>query len=107
MEKRATGDFFASVLTQVAADALIARGPVLLHGVSVTGDDGTAIATVHNGSNENGTVLVTVSGASTITVGIDYSEPVYCERGIYVNLSGAATNQAVSVQWSPIRQIGA
>src|SRR3972149_5979467 len=69
--------------------ALLARGPVRLWGLVLT-DAGAPTATVYNGLNTGGRVVMGVRAVGGVqeTVSVLLTKPLLFSNGLYVDLSG-------------------
>jgi len=73
----------------ITASALLARGPVRLWGLVLT-DAGAPTATVYNGLNTGGRVVMGVRAVGGVqeTVSVLLTKPLLFSNGLYVDLSG-------------------
>ncbi len=86
----------------VTADRLLSHGPCeLLYAKLVPSSSATATATIYDGENTNGDIIVAFRTATSRQADCRPARPVYCRRGIYVD--AIANVLGVFVQW---RELG-
>jgi len=81
-------------------DALVTTKPALLHGVviltSTTGGD----AALYEGQDaDSGRIILTLEGIANTVTPVMFPRPLYCERGLYLDVGSNVTE--VLVAWEP------
>lgn len=86
----------------VTADQLISHGPAeLLYAKLIPSAAATSTATIYDGENTSGDIVVAFRTAQSRQADLKPPKPVYCRRGIFVD--AIANVKGVFVQW---RQLG-
>jgi len=86
----------------VTADELLSHGPCeLLYAMFIPSAAATATATIYNGENTNGDIIVAWRTAQSKQAVLSPKAPLYCYRGIFVD--NIANVRGVFVQW---RELG-
>jgi len=86
----------------VTADRLLSHGACeLLYALFVPSSSSTATATIYDGENTLGEVLVAFRAAQSNQANFSPAKPVYCRRGLFVDC--IANVKGVFVQW---RELG-
>lgn len=86
----------------VTADELLSHGPCeLLCAKFIPSAAATATATIYDGENTSGDIIVAFRTAQSKQADLSPKKPIYCRRGIYVDC--IANVRGVFVQW---RELG-
>ena len=86
----------------VTGDRLLSHGPCeLLYALFVPSAAATATATIYDGENTNGDIIVAWRTAESKQAVLSPKAPIYCRRGLY--LDSIANVLGVFVQW---RELG-
>lgn len=81
----------------VTADRLLSRGPCEVVYVMLTGGAGNADVTLYDGENTSGDRLFTLEALQHVSQQIHLSVPIYCRRGLYVDIGTNVTG--CFIQW--------
>ena len=81
----------------LTADELLSHGPCELVFAMLTSASAAATATLYNGENTTGQVIVVLEATTNISQQIHVPQGIYCERGLYVDVDSNATG--ILVQW--------
>lgn len=87
--------------TWVTADRLLSHGACEICMLCLTCDGANGNATIYDGENNTGDVIMVVKGLQNRTVDVCIPHHIYCRRGIYIVLSPAVFG--IFVQW---RELG-
>ena len=89
----------------VTADEILSHGPCeLLHVLFIPSSSATATATIYDGEDTNGTVIVAFRTAQSRQAELKPPRPIYCRRGLYVD--DIANTKGVFVQWKGLGSKG-
>ena len=85
----------------VIADELLSRGPCELLYAHLVPSGATTNSSLYDGQNTLGEKIVTLVEA--VVTGLDFrpAQPVYCRRGLYVDVGSSVTG--IFVQWRELR----
>lgn len=81
----------------ITADELLSHGPCELIFIMLTSAASAARATIYDGENISGTVIAILEATTNISQQMHFSVPVYCRRGLYIDVDTNATG--CFVQW--------
>lgn len=82
----------------VTADELLSHGPCeVFYGKFIPSSSATATATIYDGENTSGKVVVAFRTAQSRQADFAPPVPVYCRQGLYVD--GIANVKGVFVLW--------
>ena len=80
----------------VTVSTLISTRPCLLHGLIVTVSAASSYCDVYEGQDaDSGRWLFRVKPSATVTKPVILPSPIYCSRGLYVDLGGTVTQATV------------
>ena len=82
----------------VTADELLEKlSCELLYAELVPDAQGSSTAVIYNGENTNGQIVISFRGNGGYHTAFKPSKPVYCRRGLYVDV--VANVRGILVQW--------
>jgi len=86
----------------VTADELLSHGPCeLLYLHLIPSSAATSTATLYDGENTNGQIIVDIRIATSRACELEPPVPIYCRRGLYIDMK--ATIKGCFIMW---RELG-
>ena len=85
----------------VTADELLSHGACEVLHAFLTSAAAAGTATLYDGENTSGVIIAILEATTNISQQIHFSKPVYCRRGLYVDVDSNVTG--IFVQW---RELG-
>lgn len=84
----------------VTASRKLSSGPCELIGAFATAAAAVGSATLYNGENTRGELIIILEANTNVTNPFAPAKPIYCRRGLYVAKSANLTG--VLVQWKDL-----
>lgn len=91
--------------TRLASDGIVNEGPSLLFGLHIEASTAGGDVSVYEGNDSaSGRLIGTFKDNLTNHEVKSFIPPLYCDRGIYVDIGSNIT--AVTILWLPVRDEG-
>jgi hypothetical protein len=85
----------------IAVDTLVSRDPGTLHGFVISASVSGGDATFYDGtSTAAGRKILKAKGLANISYDVNFRVPLYCPRGLYVDIG--SNIDEVLVLWEPL-----
>lgn len=81
----------------ITASRLLSHGPCELVGITQTSADGVSDVTFYDGESTSGDQIFTLEALQNRSCVVNFTTPIYCRRGLYVDFGSNLTG--VLVQW--------
>lgn len=85
----------------VTADRLLSHGPCELVYACLVPSGATTDSIIYNGESTSGKGIITLKAATVRIMPFSPKMPVYCDRGLYVDVGTSVTG--IFVQWRELR----
>jgi len=85
----------------VTADGLLSHGPCELVSAYLVPSAATTDTVLYNGENDQGDPIITLKAATVRIMPFNPKEPVYCRRGLYVDVGSNVSG--IFVQWRELK----
>ncbi len=88
---------------EIAASRVIVKGPVLIVGLSVSGDGAAGLGVIYDGANDQGTRKATLQCGSDGSFSPFISGGIECLTGIYATVD--ATTTFLRIEYYPANEV--